>query len=82
MPEYLYTDNAGHLQNVTHSMTYNGQITCDICTAVMWRKPQPFRVSWGGLAPSAGGIPALAQELNETRAEREERYRRAKDERG
>lgn len=82
MPEYTYTDTSGHVATVTHSMKSDPVVRCDICTAVMWRKPQPFRVSWGGLPPSAGGISPLAQDLNDTRAEREERYWRNKDERG
>jgi len=54
MPEYLYTDEESHTVTVTHPMIYSTGIVCAACGLEMWRKPQAFTVTWGGLAPSQG----------------------------
>lgn len=74
MPEYLYTDELGHLSTVTHEMFYNGDVICDQCGAEMWRKPQPINVTWGGLAPSKGEVNPEVQHLLDTADERRAKF--------
>lgn len=72
MPEYIYTDSKGHNRGVTHSMTYSTAVVC-VCGETMWRKPQGFYVTWGGLKPSQGQMsPAVRNLLDDTPQRREE----------
>jgi len=66
MPEYLYVDENGHEFTLSHPMIYDKIIKCEECQSVMWKKPQPFTVTWGGLKPSAGGLhPDIAQHIKD-----------------
>ncbi len=53
MPNYTYTDDAGHFLAVRHGIAENPVIAC-ICKLIMWRMPSRIAgVNWGGLSPSS-----------------------------
>lgn len=56
MPEYVYLDRNGHTWDLIRPMIDHEDVICEICGSVMWRKPQIFTVTWGGLAPSQGEL--------------------------
>lgn len=76
MPYYVYKCPEGHERTVLHKMSYEGDIGCNLCARKMHRVPQPFRVNWGGPAPSQWEIdPALkehADNLDRGQAEYQE----------
>ena len=74
MPEYLYIDSNGHEQTITHRMIYNSDVICSICDELMWRKPQPFVVNWGGLPPSGGELNPDIKHLLDTADERRDAF--------
>ena len=74
MAEYDYIDGEGHQVTIRHRMLYTTSILCDICGAVMWRKPRALAVTWGGLAPSQGQLDNSIQNLVDTAPERREGF--------
>lgn len=74
MPDYQYTDQNGHIYHATHRMLYSTGVTCTVCGAEMWRRPQPVMVSWGGLAPSQGDMPLVGKHLIATADERRDAF--------
>ena len=59
---YLYRCPDGHERNRRHPIDWPHATTC-LCGKAMHRVPQSFRVNWGGLAPSQGGLGKAAREL-------------------
>ena len=52
MPNYTYTDDAGHFVAAQHGILDNPIMVC-ACGLDMWRMPSRIaNVSWGGLSPS------------------------------
>ena len=53
MPNYTYTDEAGHIKDVRHGQLENSTVVC-ACGSDMWRMPSNVNhVSWsGGLSPT------------------------------
>ena len=78
MPNYVYTCICKNEVPVTEPMEPEHEHFCGVCSGKMWRKPQPFRVNWNGLPPSAGEFaPEIQQHLNnvdQIRAETDEYY--------
>ena len=74
MPIYLYTDENDHTQTVTHRMLYSTGVICIACGLQMWRKPQGFQVTWGGLRPSAGELDPEVKQLVNTADERRDKF--------
>jgi hypothetical protein len=70
MPEYLYIDENEHTQTVTHPVVFDEPVTCVACGSEMWRKPQSFTVTWGGLRPSQGELHPEIKNLVDTAPER------------
>lgn len=70
MPEYLYIDENEHEQTVSHRMLYGTGVVCAACGLEMWRKPQSFIVTWGGLKPSDGELDPKVKHLVDTQDER------------
>lgn len=48
MPTYLYTCNDKHTQEVSHSITHDPDIYCEVCKKMMNRKPQTAGVQFYG----------------------------------
>lgn len=64
MASYLYRCPRGHEMYRTERMLYGTAIICESCQAVMHRVPQPTRVNWNGLKPSAGQMhPRIAEHV-------------------
>lgn len=63
---YLYRCPDGHERQRRHPHDWPHTTTC-LCGQPMHRVPQPFRVNWGGLAPSQGGLGPAAKALLDPR---------------
>lgn len=59
---YLYRCPDGHERQRRHPHTWESETMC-MCGKPMHRVPQVFRVNWGGLAPSQGGLGPAAKAL-------------------
>jgi hypothetical protein len=65
MPTYVYTAQCGHEVEIIHPMNSTERMICK-CGLWAWKKPQPVRVNWQGLPPSAGELsPAIQQHINQ-----------------
>ena len=72
MPEYVYHCGGGHEIERLERMEYGTAVICAVCQGTMWRVPQPLRIGWGGLKPSAGEIsPAVQAMIDNAPAERD-----------
>ena len=80
MPCYVYTDGAGHEQELTHSMSDDTQRVCPFCGSIMWRVPQVAAVNWNGLPPhlESARSPAI-QDMIDGADRRREEYLATKD---
>ena len=74
MPDYTYTDTCGHVETHTQPMFYSTGVICAACGLRMWRKPQLFSVTWGGLRPSQGELSPVIQQVLDTTDERRDAY--------
>lgn len=73
-PEYIYTDEAGHIQSEFHGMDEDPAIFCDECGKEMHRKPTMPNVNWNGLKPSAGEMNHKIKNMIDTAPERREKF--------
>jgi len=82
MPNYTYTDDAGHFEAVQKGQEENPIIVC-ACGLDMWRMPSLIAaVSWGGLSPS--NAMSRSREVSEfiepnNVAKRRDEYERKRD---
>lgn len=80
MPTYIYTDDFRHDLMVTHGMQDTPQVICEICGAVMRRKPTAPNVVWGGLPPHLEHLrPKVAQEMIDGAPRRRDEYAAGKE---
>jgi hypothetical protein len=83
MAEYNYMDKNGHNVTITKPIGFDEPIICAACGLEMWRKPQSFRVNWGGLKPSdAERRPGFIQDAITHERENRERYQEDKESNG
>ena len=74
MPTYIYSDRE-HAKEVTHSMSEEPVVVCEVCKKRMHRRPQVFNVNWNGLPPHlADARPPVIQNFIDTASERRAKY--------
>lgn len=75
MPAYQYKcGNCGYEEERRHGMSDAFPFFCPRCQRQLHRVPQPVRINWNGLAPSAGELAPDVQAAVDNAAANRDRF--------